>query len=100
MGRILYTEKFYIFCFCDLLRLMSRTAHRWFFFQINFFFFSIFRWTFIWILYIIYLINFVLFVSKAFDVLKIIRYQLGCELYTVVVQHKFKNMQGFLPFHQ
>lgn len=43
------------------------------FFLINFFFFSIFRWTFIWILYIMYLINFVSFVSKAFDVLKINR---------------------------
>lgn len=53
-----------------------------------------------WILYIIYLINFVSFVSKAFDVLKINGYQLACELHTVVVQHKFKNMQGFLPFHQ
>lgn len=47
-----------------------------------------------------YLINFVSFVSKAFDVLKINGYQLVCELHTVVVQHKFKNMQGFLPFHQ
>lgn len=49
---------------------------------------------------IIYLIDFVSFVSKAFDVLKINGYQLGCELQRVVVQHKFKNMQGFLPFHQ